>query len=43
MKKFTASKKQIDKLKNIRVKALEKKREIKLKKNGEYKKKLLNK
>ena len=37
IKKKKLSQKQIDHLNNIRVKALEKKREIKLKKNEEYK------
>ena len=40
MKKRELSQKQIEHLNNIRVKALEKKREIKLKKNEEYKNKV---
>ena len=40
MKKKELSQKQIEHLNNIRVKALEKKREIKLKKNEEYKNKV---
>ena len=43
IKKKELSQKQIDHLNNIRVKALEKKREIKLKKNGEYKKQAMEK
>ena len=43
IKKKELSKKQIDHLNNIRVKALEKKREIKLKKNEEYKKQAMEK
>ena len=42
-KKKELSQKQIDHLNNIRVKALEKKREIKLKKNEEYKKQAMEK
>ena len=42
-KKTELSQKQIDHLNNIRVKALEKKREIKLKKNEEYKKQAMEK
>ena len=43
IKKKELSQKQIDHLNNIRVKALEKKREIKLKKNEEYKKQAMEK
>ena len=43
IKKQELSQKQIDHLNNVRVKALEKKREIKLKKNEEYKKQAMEK
>ena len=43
IKKKELSQKQIDHLNNIRVKALEKKREIKLKNNEEYKKQAMKK
>ena len=43
IKKKELSQKQIDHLNNIRIKALETKREIKLKKNEEYKKQAMKK